>query len=183
VDPRPSEGEGADGAFRAAARSFLAAHAEVRTGAGDWSNGPRDHTPEAQRAFFVRCRAWQRTLFDAGWAGVDWPAGYGGRGGTARQAAIFAEEQAAFDATSGFVGATIAMAGPTLLAHGTEGQRRRFLPRLLRADDAWCQLFSEPGAGSDLANVATRAVHDGDVFVVDGQKVWTSNAQLCDWGL
>jgi alkylation response protein AidB-like acyl-CoA dehydrogenase len=79
------------------------------------------------------------------------------------------------------------MAGAVLLAHGTEAQRDRFLPRLLRGDDAWCQLFSEPGAGSDLANLATRAVLDGDgpgaAFVVDGQKVWTSNAHLCDWGL
>ncbi len=179
------DGRADDHAFRAAARAFLAAHAPPRTGTGDWSTGPRDHAPAAQREFFERGRAWQRTLFDGGWAGIAWPARWGGRGGTAADAATFAEELAAFDATSGFLGATIAMAGAALLVHGTDAQRARFLPRLLRADDAWCQLFSEPGAGSDLANVATRAVptDDGAAFVVDGQKVWTSNADLCDWGM
>jgi alkylation response protein AidB-like acyl-CoA dehydrogenase len=179
-----------DAPFRAAAREFLAAHAAPRTGAGDWSTGPRDDTPGAQAAFFARCRAWQRTLFDGGWAGIAWPREWGGRGGTAADAAAFGDELAAFDATSGFVGATVAMAGAALLAHGTDAQKRRFLTRLLRADDAWCQLFSEPGAGSDLANVATRAMpadepagRGGPAFIVDGQKVWTSNAQFCDWGL
>jgi len=166
--------------FRAAARAFLDAHASLRRGETDWSNGPRAHTPEAQREFFARCRAWQATLFDGGFAGIAWPRAFGGRGGTAWQSIVFEQEQARYDATSGFVAATIGMVGTMLLAHGSDAQKKRYLPPLLRADEAWCQLFSEPDAGSDLANVATRAVADGDHFVVTGQKVWTSYAQYCE---
>ena len=166
--------------FRAAARAFLDAHASLRRGETDWSNGPRAHTPEAQREFFARCRAWQATLFDGGFAGIAWPRAFGGRGGTAWQSIVFEQEQARYDATSGFVAATIGMVGTMLLAHGSDAQKTRYLPPLLRADEAWCQLFSEPDAGSDLANVATRAVADGDHFVVTGQKVWTSYAQYCE---
>jgi alkylation response protein AidB-like acyl-CoA dehydrogenase len=173
----------ADLAFRADARAWLSANAALRTGAGDWSNGPSDDSPGAARAFVARCRAWQRTLRDGGWAGITWPRRYGGRDGTPWQAVMFAQEMARYDATSGFVAATVGMVGAALLAHGTDAQRERYLPPLLRADEAWCQLFSEPDAGSDLANVGTRAVRDGDAFVVNGQKVWTSNAQFCDWAV
>jgi alkylation response protein AidB-like acyl-CoA dehydrogenase len=173
----------ADRAFRAEARAWLAAHAEPRRGEGDWSNRPQHDSEEAEREYFERCRAWQRTLFDGGWAGISWPVEFGGRGGTPWQAVIFDQEQARFDVTSGFLGSTIGMVGPVLMASGTDEQRARFLGPLLRGDEAWCQLFSEPGAGSDLANLATRAERDGDEFVVNGQKVWTSNAHRCDWAI
>lgn len=122
-------------------------------------------------------------MFDHGFAGISWPSAYGGRGGTAWQSIIYEQEQAAYDATPGFIAATASMVGTMLLAHGTEEQKLRYLPALLRADETWCQLFSEPDAGSDLANVSTRAVRDGDFFVVTGQKVWTSYAQLCEQGI
>jgi acyl-CoA dehydrogenase len=160
-----------DQAFRRAARAWLETNAPPR--------GPRG----AEREHFEQCRAWQRTLFDGGWAGISWPERFGGREGTAWQAIVFAQEQARVGATSGFVASTIAMVGPLLMEYGTEAQQRRFLRPLLRGDEAWCQLFSEPGAGSDLASLSTRADCDGDDFVVNGQKVWTSNAQFCDWAM
>ena len=133
----------------------------------------------SDREHFEASRAWQQELFDGGWAGIAWPAEYGGRGGTGAQAALFAQEQARFSVSAGFVASTIGMVGPVLLRHGTDAQRQRYLRPLLRADEVWCQLFSEPAAGSDLANLATRADREGDEYVVNGQKVWTSNAHLC----
>ncbi len=164
-----------DEAFRAEARAWLADHAPATRKQLDAAANSAEH--------FAASRGWQRTLFDGGWAGITWPVDYGGRGGTSRQASIFAEEQAQFRVSAGFVASTVGMVGPTLLRFGTEEQRARYLRPLLRADEAWCQLFSEPVAGSDLANLATRAERDGDDFVVNGQKVWTSNAHLCDFAI
>jgi alkylation response protein AidB-like acyl-CoA dehydrogenase len=170
-------------AFRAEARAWLEANASPLTHTdADWSRA-RGHSPEAEAAHLERCRAWQRTLYEGGWAGITWPEAYGGRGlGPAHQM-IFAQEQAAFDVTSGFLASTIALVGPALLLHGSEEQRRHYLPRLLSAEDIWCQLFSEPDAGSDLANLRTRAELDGDHFLVNGQKVWTTGAQYADLGI
>ena len=164
-----------DTAFRAEAVAWLSEHAPAMRARLDAATGERDH--------FETGRAWQRALYDAGWAGIAWPAEYGGRGATTEQAAIFAREQAHFAVSAGFVASTIGMVGPVLLRHGSAAQRERYLRPLLRADEAWCQLFSEPVAGSDLANLATRAVRDGSEFVVDGQKVWTSCAHLCDYAI
>jgi alkylation response protein AidB-like acyl-CoA dehydrogenase len=164
-----------DETFRAEARAWLAAHAPATRERLDAA------TTDLER--FGASRGWQRLLFDGGWAGITWPVEYGGRGGTAREASIFAEEQAKFRVSSGFVASTVGMVGPTLIRFGTDAQRDRYLKPLLRADEAWCQLFSEPVAGSDLANLATRAERDGDDFVVNGQKVWTSNAHLCDFAI
>jgi alkylation response protein AidB-like acyl-CoA dehydrogenase len=169
--------------FRASAHAWLDAHATLRSGEGDWSNGPRDATWDAECEYFERCRGWQRTLFDHGWAGITWPRAHGGRGGTPAESVAFAQEQARYDVSSGFLASTIALVGPTLLAHGTPEQRARYLSPLLRGDEVWCQLFSEPEAGSDLAGLRTRAVHDGDELVVDGQKVWTSGARHADFAI
>jgi alkylation response protein AidB-like acyl-CoA dehydrogenase len=164
-----------DDAFRAEARAWLAEHApamrERQANAGD----------EHER--FDAFRAWQRELFDGGWAGLTWPREFGGRGEPAPHASVFAEEQARFGVWTGFVGSTVGMVGPVLMRHGNASQQARFLRPLLRADETWCQLFSEPGAGSDLANLSTRADADGDSFLVSGQKVWTSNAHLCDFAI
>jgi len=130
-------------------------------------------------------RNWQRRLADGRWVGVTWPEAYGGRGAGALAHYVVQEELARARAPElvGRIG--VNLVGPTLLTHGTEDQRRRWLPEILRADILFCQLFSEPGAGSDLASLATRARRsDGeDGWVLDGQKVWTSYAQFADWGL
>ena len=130
-----------EAAFRAEARAWLAEHAPATRAQIDAA------TTDVER--FEASRAWQRTLFDGGWAGITWPVEHGGRGGTARQASIFAEEQTQFRVSSGFVASTVGMVGPTLLRFGSDEQQRRYLKPLLRADEVWCQLFSEPVAGSD----------------------------------
>jgi alkylation response protein AidB-like acyl-CoA dehydrogenase len=162
--------------FRAEARAFLEAHAMRRTGEGTSRRLHHDASPGADAEHVRRCRAWQRRLFEHGWAGITWPKQYGGRGGTGIQQAIFDEEQAAFDVSTGVFAVGIGMVGPTLIAHGTDEHKSRYLERLLRGDDIWCQLFSEPGAGSDLASLSTKAVRDGGEWVVNGQKVWTTGA-------
>jgi acyl-CoA dehydrogenase len=172
-----------EAAFRAEARAWLDANARRRDGENDRPPGPGDHSPEGEADFFERCRAWQRALFDGGWAGITWPSRFGGRGGTAAQGVIFAEEVAAFDVSSGFLASTIELVGPALLRHANDAQRERYLRPLLRGDEVWCQLFSEPEAGSDLAALRTRAERRGDMFVVNGQKLWTTSAQHCDFGI
>ncbi|HEV2310892.1 MAG TPA: acyl-CoA dehydrogenase family protein [Acidimicrobiia bacterium] len=128
-------------------------------------------------------RSWQRTLHDGRWVGVNWPVDYGGRGATLTELAIYNEELARASAPPllGRVGVTLV--GPTLLAHGTVAQRERWMPRILAGDDVWCQLFSEPDAGSDLASLSTRADRRGDAYLVSGQKVWSSHARWANWGL
>jgi alkylation response protein AidB-like acyl-CoA dehydrogenase len=128
-------------------------------------------------------RAWQRTLHDAGWVGIHWPVEYGGRGASPSQVAIYNEELARANAPAVLGRAGITLVGPTLMAHGTEEQRQRWIPRILAGDDVWCQLFSEPDAGSDLAGLSTRAVQEGDVYRVTGQKVWSSYARFANWAI
>jgi alkylation response protein AidB-like acyl-CoA dehydrogenase len=126
-------------------------------------------------------RAWSRALHAGGWAGIAWPEEYGGRGLSPRFQAIYLEEEARAEAPPhiGVIG--LGMAGPTIISRGTEGQKARYLKPLLAAEEIWCQGFSEPGAGSDLAGVRTSARLDGDRFVVDGQKVWSSYAHIADF--
>jgi alkylation response protein AidB-like acyl-CoA dehydrogenase len=138
----------------------------------------RDDWP-ARRAYDT---SWQRLLFDAGYAGVDWPAEHGGLGATPTEQLIFLEETAV--ARAPYVGANfvgLLHAGPTLVVEGTQEQRAKHLPRILRGDEVWCQGFSEPDSGSDLASLRTAAVRDGDHYVVNGRKTWTSMAQVADY--
>ncbi|MDN3357591.1 acyl-CoA dehydrogenase family protein [Actinomadura sp. DC4] len=125
---------------------------------------------------------WQRTVFDAGYAGIDWPAEFGGAGASPVEQLIFLEETARARAPyvgAGFVG--LLHAGPTLIAEGTGEQRSRHLPRILRGEEVWCQGFSEPDAGSDLAALRTTAVREGDHYVLNGRKLWTSHATVADY--
>jgi len=128
-------------------------------------------------------RGWQAELARAGWVGIDWPAEYGGRGASAVEVAIFNSEYARSGAAQLVNRVGINLAGPTLLAHGTPEQCRRWLPRITTAEDIWCQLFSEPGAGSDLSGLSTRAERQPGGWRVSGQKVWTSYAQFARYGL
>ena len=144
------------------------------------ANHPGAVPREEQGSFEFR-RAWQRRLHDAGWAGISWPERYGGRGASLIEQAIFNEEivRARTPQLANVLG--LAMGGPTVIAHGTEEQRQRYLPPILSADEIWCQGFSEPESGSDLASLKTRATRSGDGWVITGQKVWTTYAQHAKW--
>ena len=169
-----------EAAFRAEAHEWLAAHARQKE-PGEVSTLRSFY--DSDDLFVKQGKEWQRTLYDGGWAGIQWPKAFGGRGGTPMQQLIFRQEESRFDVPSGLFAVAIGMAGPTIIAHGTDEQQRRYLPAMLRGDDVWCQLFSEPGAGSDLASLTTRADLDGDEWVVNGQKVWSSGAHHARFGI
>jgi alkylation response protein AidB-like acyl-CoA dehydrogenase len=161
--------------FRDALRIWL--RANLRR---PWRDELRD--PRATEDTLIELRRdWQRKLYKAGYLGMDWPPEWGGRGATPVEQAILDAELAEADAPQipNFLG--IDLLGPALIHHGTEAQRRRFIPPMLAADEIWCQGFSEPGAGSDLAALRTSAVLDGDEFVLNGQKVWTTLGHWADW--
>ncbi len=160
-----------EAAFRAELRAWLD------------TNLPREQRGQrgGERRFEEFGRERSRELYEAGYAGLTWPKEYGGAGAPYSHQAIFLEEMARAEAP-GHVGVIgLGMAGPTIMVHGTEEQKARYLPKILSAEEIWCQGFSEPDAGSDLASVRTRAVDRGDLFVVDGQKVWSSFAHIADW--
>ncbi|MFZ4519122.1 MAG: acyl-CoA dehydrogenase family protein, partial [Microthrixaceae bacterium] len=173
-------------AFRAEVVAFLDEHAELKRGdERDWSRNGAATDPEVAEDYRRRCREWQQLLCDHGWGGLTWPERFGGRGLSPAHQMVFNQELGRYDATAGFITAAQALVGPTLMQHGTPEQQSRYLGPLLRGDEWWCQLFSEPGAGSDLAALATRAEQDSATgeWVVNGQKVWTSNAQHADFGI
>ncbi|MEA2251912.1 MAG: hypothetical protein QOC78_4319 [Solirubrobacteraceae bacterium] len=151
---------------------------ELRAWLADNHPGPE---PEGDVAGFQFRRDWQRRLHEAGWAGVSWPREYGGRGATLVEQAIYNEEVERARAPSAANVLGLAMGGPTVIAHGTDEQKRRYLEPILSASEIWCQGFSEPDSGSDLASLKTRAVRDGDDWVVTGQKVWTTLAHHAKW--
>jgi alkylation response protein AidB-like acyl-CoA dehydrogenase len=151
---------------------------ELRAWLGDNDPG---HEPDGDLAGFEFRRAWQRRLHDAGWAGVSWPQEYGGRGATLVEQAIYNEEFVRAQAPSAANVLGLAMGGPTVIAHGSEEQKRRYLEPILSAQEIWCQGFSEPDSGSDLASVKTRGVRDNGAWLVTGQKVWTTLAQHAKW--
>ncbi len=157
--------------LRAELRAFLEAHP------------PPAVDVVTTRADADALRAWQRELHADRWVAIHWPVEYGGRGASVAQVAIYHQELARAGAPPLLGRAGITLVGPTLMAHGTEEQRARWMPRILGGDDVWCQLFSEPGAGSDLASLTTRATKHGDVYRVRGQKVWSSYATFADMGI
>ena len=157
--------------FRAELRAWLAAHVP---------RGPLPETLDEEAAFLT---AWQRTLHAGGWVGVHWPTQYGGRGATLTETAIYQEEMARARAPQPMNRVGINNVGPTLMAHGSEAQQRRYLPPILSGDEIWCQLYSEPNAGSDLAALRARADKQGDAWILNGQKVWTSYAQFAAFAI
>ncbi|MBI1848398.1 MAG: acyl-CoA dehydrogenase [Candidatus Rokubacteria bacterium] len=162
-------------AFRERVRTWLAANipaAWSRRAAG--SEVPRPETYELGRR-------WQRTLHEAGFVGLTWPKEYGGQGLTLMEEMILHQEMALAKAPPVLNILGIGMGGPTIITYGTEAQKRRYPPKILSCEEIWCQGYSEPNSGSDLASLQTRAVKDGDHYVINGQKVWTSLAHIADW--
>jgi alkylation response protein AidB-like acyl-CoA dehydrogenase len=143
----------------------------------DWDN-KRDEPLESR---FEYLRSWQRTLYDAGWAGISWPREYGGRGAGIMQQVIFNEEMARAGAPPLANVLGLGLVGPTIIAFGSEAQKKRYLSKILSGEEIWCQGFSEPNAGSDLASLRTEAHLDGDHYVVNGQKVWNSYGWAAHW--
>jgi alkylation response protein AidB-like acyl-CoA dehydrogenase len=161
-------------AFRTELRGWLAANMS-----DDLRPERAAQCPEAERV--PRLRAWQKKLADARWVGITWPVEYGGRAASISEQIVYTQEMARAGAPQLVGSLGIGIAGPPLIAYGNDEQKRRFVHRILTADDLWCFGFSEPGAGSDLASLRTTAILDGDHFIVNGQKVWTTLAQHADW--
>jgi len=168
-----------EAAFRTRARAFLDANADPRKpGAVEGYRRGQDVPGAMERA-----KDFQRRKCEAGFVGIHWPVEWGGQGGTQIQNVIYNGEESRFDVLTGIFGIGIQMAQPTICTWGTPEQRARFVPPAMRGDEVWCQLFSEPGGGSDLAALRTRAEHHGDEWVVNGQKIWTSGAHYSDFGI
>src|SRR5207247_1896566 len=145
----------------------------------EWKHVGSSEIPRVEA--YELLRKWPRSLFDAGFIGLTWPKEYGGRGLTFMEELILQEEMALAKAPPILNVLGVGMAGPTLIAYGTEDQKKRYPPKILSCEEIWCQGYSEPNAGSDLASLGTRAVKDGEFWVINGQKVWTSFAQVADW--
>jgi alkylation response protein AidB-like acyl-CoA dehydrogenase len=162
-------------AFRKEVRGWLEANLPDDLRGRAFASSRADH--EEVR----KLRAWQRRMAEAGYVGMDWPRAFGGRSAAITEQIILYQEMARAESPQLVNRGGVSMLGPTLMKHGTPAQQQRHLPAILTADEIWCQGFSEPNAGSDLANLQTRAVREGDRFVVNGQKVWTSMAHVADW--
>jgi len=162
--------------FRDEFRAWLKANVPA-----EWTGNGRNSEDRAEHLAYLR--DWQRKLYEGGWAGISWPKEYGGRGAKLIEQAIFQEELARANAPQliGTIG--LSLVGPTIIAMGTEAQKTRYLSKILSGEEIWCQGFSEPNAGSDLASLGTKAMRDGDDFIINGQKIWTSFAQMADWSL
>ena len=158
--------------FREELRKWL--EANVPKDWGEWREKPLEES-------FPYLRAWQRKLYEGGWAAVSWPKEFGGRSATLMEQSLFWEEMARVEAPPMANSLGLGLIGPTIIAYGTDEQKKRFIPKILSAEEIWCQGFSEPNAGSDLASLQTEARLDGDHYVVNGQKVWTSYGWMGDW--
>jgi alkylation response protein AidB-like acyl-CoA dehydrogenase len=145
----------------------------------DWDRSQLSLIPPEDRVDMLK--DWQRRLHEGGWAGISWPKEYGGRGATLIEQAIFNQEVARVKAPPPINVIGLGMAGPTIINHGSHEQKNRFLEKILSAEEIWCQGFSEPGAGSDLAGLRSTAILDGDSWIINGQKVWTSLAHVAQW--
>ncbi len=171
-------------AVREQARRFLDSHAS-RLDPGELAamRTHRAHTEAEDKALLDEARAWQRKKAAAGWAAPHWPQRHGGRGLSPLLSGVFTSEERNYDVSGNMFSVGVGMVGPTIIEWGTEEQHDSYLAPILSADHIWCQLFSEPGAGSDLAGLSTRALRDGDEWVITGQKVWTTAAHYSHYGL
>ncbi|MBN9003766.1 MAG: acyl-CoA dehydrogenase family protein, partial [Rhizobiales bacterium] len=171
-----------EAAFRAKAREWVQA------------NAPKEYEAELSQASLGRItlkkgdmvevgKAWQKKKSDAGWACLSWPKEYGGRGATPIEKVIWQQEEGVYGKLTQPFQIGEGMCGPTVMAFGSEDDKRRRLPKLASGEEIWCQLFSEPAGGSDVAGLRTRAERDGDDWIINGQKIWTSGAHYADWGL
>jgi alkylation response protein AidB-like acyl-CoA dehydrogenase len=163
-------------AFRAELREWLAKNMPE-----GWKGEGRQALEDAAPEELGLLRDWLRTLHKGGWSGLHWPVEYGGRGAGLVEQVIFNEELARARAPRVINGIGLELVGPTMIAYGSEEQKKQHLPKILAGEEIWCQGFSEPNAGSDLAGLQTRADLDGDEFVVNGSKIWTSGAQYSEW--
>ena len=171
-----------EAAFRAEARTFLDQHAEKKSEAQVTHRGR--YVAEANMAEAIRkAKEWQNMKAKAGFAGITWPKDWGGRGGTPMQQVIYNQEEANYVAPRGVFEIGLGMCIPTVMKHGSEEHRKRYVKPALHGEEVWCQLFSEPAGGSDLAGLRTRAERDGDHWVINGQKIWTSGAHFSDYGI
>ena len=161
--------------FRQEARSFLDQHAPALAG--------RAGTEESESDFLARAKAWQKLKQENGWACLNWPKAFGGRGATPMEMIVWNQEEARYNVPTQPFAIGLGMCGPVVMGFAGDEQRAAYLPKMASGEDIWCQLFSEPAGGSDVANLRTRAVQDGDEWVINGQKIWTSGAQYCDYGI
>ncbi len=166
-----------EAAWRKEYRAWIEEHAPAVVGAQ-----PERDLEIGGGDYLERAKKWQALKFDAGFARITWEPEYGGRNGNAMQQIIFGQEESKFPVPNAAFIIGLGMIAPTIRAVGTDAQKQRYLTKLLRGEEIWCQLFSEPGAGSDVASLATTATRDGDEWVLNGQKVWTSGAQYSDFG-
>ncbi len=165
-----------EAAFRAEARTWLEQNAKPYDVGGKSSK-----LSEAEQ--LKRAKAWQKTKAEAGYAAITWRKEVGGMGGTPIQSVIYNQEEGKYDVPRGHFAIGLGMCIPTMMAYATQEQQERFVGPALRGEEIWCQLFSEPSAGSDVAGLKTRCVQDGDDWILNGQKVWTSGAHYCDYGI
>jgi alkylation response protein AidB-like acyl-CoA dehydrogenase len=168
-----------EAAYRAKCRAFLDAHLEKRD-TGDVRGYRRG---EDRPGVLQEAKAFQRKKWEAGFAGITWPTDWHGQGGTPVQQMIYDQEEARYQTTVNAIGLQLGICIPTICRWGTKEQRDRFAPPALRGEEVWCQFYSEPAGGSDLAALRTRAVRDGDDWLINGQKIWTSFAHKADWGV
>jgi acyl-CoA dehydrogenase len=169
-----------EAAFRAKARAWLEKNARLRPPDEIAPNllGERESAEVIQKA-----KDWQTKKFDEGWAVLTWPKEYGGQGLGRLEAVVWGQEEAKFDVPPNLYAIGHGMLGPTIMAHGTDEQKKQYVREMARGQVVWCQLFSEPDAGSDLAGLRTSAVKDGDEWVINGQKIWSTGAHFSDWGM
>ncbi len=170
-----------EAAFRAKVRAWLEANATRRVEGENASSILSMEGADAE--LIARSKAWQAKKAAQGYAAISWPKEYGGMGGTPMQNVIYSQEEAQFEVSSDLFILGLGLAMPTLMVMGSNAQKERFIKPALYGEEIWCQLFSEPGAGSDLAGVRTRAEKDGDEWVVNGQKIWTTLGHIADWGI